>query len=325
MHTVTLVARFGGNGMVRWLLALSGASLVLSGASTLAAPPPPVEDYGKLPVMDHVTLSPSGQRYAFVATTGDQRRLIVATVANQPLDALNVGKAKVEALEWAGEDHLLVHTSSTVELGMDFAVSKTELAGVTVVNLLTHKTLPIFGNPLQKRVAHTVVGSYGSASIGDHWYGYFGGYTYDYDAGGGGSVRKDSDGVLYPDLYRVDLDTGEIAQAAAGQSRLRDWLVAPTGEVVARLFYDDRSGDWRLRRTKPGGADLASGRSPTERVSVQGFGRTAQSVLIHIGGADHDVFEEAPLDGSAPTSYNADETGSPLFDPVSGLWIGEQD
>ena len=52
--------------MVRGVLGLVVALLAAFTVHAASVQPPPVEDYGKLPAMDHVTLSPSGQSYAFV-------------------------------------------------------------------------------------------------------------------------------------------------------------------------------------------------------------------------------------------------------------------
>src|SRR4029077_56544 len=81
---------------------------------------PPVEDYGKLPAIDMVRLSPSGGRYAYVADDGRTRALVVATADRKPIDGVNVGSVKVRSVEWAGDDFLLVSLSSTVSRGPDF-------------------------------------------------------------------------------------------------------------------------------------------------------------------------------------------------------------
>ncbi|HEY2660134.1 MAG TPA: S9 family peptidase [Caulobacteraceae bacterium] len=294
-------------------------------AASVQPPPPPVEDYGKLPGMEMVELSPSGQRYAFVATVGERRKLIVATAANEPLEVDDLGATKVERLEWAGDDHLLVTVSSTVHLGIDFVVDKTELDGVIVADLKHHKSFSVFGSPYERRVAHTVVGSYGSAQVDGHWYGYFGAYSYENDKGGG-QLKEDLDGRLYPDLYRVDLDTGDISLAATGQQDTSDWLVSPTGEVVARLRYNQRSGEWRAMTSKWGGVELASGRSVTEGVSLLGLGRTPGTILLRIEDGEHNILKELPLAGGPPTAtFDEEETGSPLFDPTTHLWIGSDE
>jgi dipeptidyl aminopeptidase/acylaminoacyl peptidase len=302
-------------------LAIATAFLGL-GAQAWAAPPP-VEDYGKLPNFQELTISPSGTRYAFVARIDGARRLVVLTNESKVIEAGDIGNAKIEGVEWAGDDHLLVHTSSTVELGMTFAVSKTELDGVVAVDLAHHKSFAVFGNVIQHRVANTVVGSYGAAQVGGRWYGYFGGYTYDQDHGG--QPRQDDNGQLYPDLYRVDLDTGTYTLAAQGQPGISGWLVSPDGKVAARLIYNEVTGDWRLTASGWGGATIASGRSLSDRVSLIGFGRTPATVLMREPGADHNIIKEWPLAGGpAISTLNADDIGAPLFDPVTALWIGSE-
>ena len=84
--------------MLRFVVAIMIACL--AAATAHAAPPPPVEDYGKLPGIEIVSLSPSGQRYAMIAVVGDQRRVMVIDAANNPVDMRNIGATKVRSLSW---------------------------------------------------------------------------------------------------------------------------------------------------------------------------------------------------------------------------------
>jgi dipeptidyl aminopeptidase/acylaminoacyl peptidase len=290
-------------------------------AGSAQASAPPVEDYGKLPAMDMVTLSPSGQRYAFIAAIGDKRELVVATTANAPLDAEDLGETKIRGVQWVGDDHLLVFFSATVTLGMEFTVNKQELGGVVVIDLKDRKAFSVFGSPYETRVARTVVGSYGAAQIDGRWWGFFGAYTHNTD----GVLNQSDDGKLYPDLYRVDLDSGAAERIAPGQNGVSGWLVAPTGEVAARLIVNNDTGAWRLLASRIGEVTLASGLAPTGDVGIDGFSRTGGDVLLRLGGDDHDVIKAVPLAGGEPTAiYDADEVGTPLFDRVNQLWIGSR-
>jgi hypothetical protein len=56
----------------RFVFGLLAAFLLLGGRPACAAPP--VEAYGRLPGIDEIHLSPSGERYAFIATVGEKRR-----------------------------------------------------------------------------------------------------------------------------------------------------------------------------------------------------------------------------------------------------------
>ncbi len=313
--------------MVRYIVGFFAAlfAATLAQAASVAPPPPPVEDYGKLPGIGSVSLSPSGQRYAFIALIEGKRRLVVATTSNEVLGVNDITGLKTHGLEWAGDDHLLLHYSATVNLGVDFTLAKDELSGVIVLDLKHHKSFPVFGDHSQERVANVVVGSFGTAEIAGHWYGYFGAYSYEGDHGAR-SLKLGSDDQLYPDLYKVDLDTGEMSLAATGDDLVHSWLVGPNGEVAARLLYNEKSGDWRLMPSKWGGKAIASGRSLTRDIDLEGFGRTPGTVLLQTSEGDHHVLEELPLAGGAPTAtFNEDELGERLFDPSTRLWIGVTD
>jgi len=150
--------------MFRLGLALVFAGVLLCAPKSQAAPPP-VEAYGKLPALEDVSLSPSGQSIAMITVDGDKRVLVVADTAdNKPLYAMDVSSLKVIGVDWAGEDHLLVTISGTVPLGFDFAVSKAEFSGVLVVNVRTKKLFSVFEHHSQ--IAHVVAGTYGTADIG---------------------------------------------------------------------------------------------------------------------------------------------------------------
>src|SRR5688572_16604751 len=75
---------------------------------------PPFEVFGKLPQFENAALSPSGERVALVATIGEVRRLVVLEGGKTPLLNVGVGDSKIWSIQWAGEGHLLLGTSSTV-------------------------------------------------------------------------------------------------------------------------------------------------------------------------------------------------------------------
>jgi dienelactone hydrolase len=290
-------------------------------AASPAQPPeiPPLEDYGRLPAMAHVTLSPSGQKYAYIQSFKGKQRLVIATTENKLLQSQGLGAVKVRSVRWAGEDHLLLQTSVTVDLGIDFTAAKDELDTVFVFDLAHAKVFSVFISPSQGRVAKTVAGYYGAADIGGHWYGFFGGYSYE-----NSRLKTDADGRLYEDLYKVDLDTGAFALAYSGHEDIRSWLVGPDGAVAARLLYNEHSGAWRLLASAWGGKELARGTEPTGDVEILGFGHSPDALLLEAGGTDHDVVQEIALaNGQLKATYDAREVGMPLFDRTSRLWIGE--
>ncbi len=286
---------------------------------SVQASPPPVEDYGRLPAMALVRLSPLGDRYAYVTRTEGAGYIIVATTKNEFLTKVPIFKTKVVNLEWAGDDHLIIITSATANLGLGFGVSKSELDGAVSLDLKTPRLVPIFSAPGNVRVAETIVGQYGAALIGDRWYGYFGAYTYS----ASGQLQSDEDGRLIPDLYRVDLSTGAFSLISKGEPGIDGWLVGRDGSVLARDFYDEQTGAWRLVSLLPGGATLASGRNKLGGAHIVGFGKTADRVIIStpVETGVEDV--EIPLIGGPAVPVTNEPNGvGELIDPINQLWIG---
>ncbi|RZJ90828.1 MAG: S9 family peptidase, partial [Brevundimonas sp.] len=79
-----------------------------STAQAQTATPPPLTAYGALPAVEHVEISPSGDRLALVTVSGDDRVLVVLDPhAGQMLGRIEVGLAKVRDLTWIGENNLM--------------------------------------------------------------------------------------------------------------------------------------------------------------------------------------------------------------------------
>ena len=286
------------------------------GVAGLGAPaqgaPPPIDAYGRLPAVEDVSLSPTGQRYAVITVVGGDRRLVAMTVdGSKVLFAGDLGKTKARAVEWADEDHLLVSLTATAKLGIEFTRTINELEAVVVINVKTQKRFGVFKG--RYGVAEAVWGEYGLATFGGHSYGYFGGTSY---------VEGYMEHV-FPDLYRVDLDTGDLLVAAKGGENTDGWLVSPTGAVLARSKYTDASGDWSVITGVFGGKTLASGQNPFEGAGTLELGRTPDLVLIEHPSSSGPIYEQTPLAGGraeiVPESADIAET---LFDRSTRLWIG---
>jgi dipeptidyl aminopeptidase/acylaminoacyl peptidase len=309
------MVRFGSGLLLAGMLSVAQASI---------AAPPPVEAYGKLPFIEEIGLSPSGERFAFVATNGEKRRLYVVSADAKPLRVVDVGTTKVRDLEWAGDDHVLVTYSATVGLGVEFTVSRAELISVVVVNVSSGNLFQVFERQ-RSRVANSVFGQYGTAEIDGHWYGWFGGRTFKTDSRGGAYSIFD-----YDDLYRVDLDSGDIALAAHGRGDGDGWLVSKAGEIVARSLYDEKKGGWWILAGKEGSQVLAAGQNDFGGVADLNFGRTADTLLVDAptGATDENrgsySFRELSIgSGSAPVAIDTNAMSTPVTDPLTRLWIGE--
>jgi dipeptidyl aminopeptidase/acylaminoacyl peptidase len=251
------------------------AALVLAAVASAKAAPP-VEDYGKLPAISDVRMSPSGDSVAFVGTIGETRSVNVVTADAKPLARVAVGSSKVRNIAWAGENHILIETTATTELPFDVTLDRSESATVIVFNLDTGKEFQVFGRQ-HEVVSNSVYGQYGTAKIDGHWYGWFATVTF---ANGHGGVRHNG----FVDLYRVDLDSGDLSIAARGELDLTGWLVDPGGQILARSFYLQKTGDWsiKLGPEKYEGKLLAAGHSDFGGAGALWLGRSRNTMLVDL-------------------------------------------
>ena len=218
-------------------------------------------------------------------------------------------------MDWAGDDHLLVEISKTTNLGFDFDVSKAELSLLIVFGVPSGKSFILFEK--QKYMAKMLEGDFGSAKIGEHWYGFFGGVTY--------VMSRDNEFFLdntYPDLYKVDLDSGDIKLAAHGSESTQGWLVGADGQVLARASYEQDHKTWRVATGPSGGKLLATGEYPFGGVEIAA-GHTRDTVLVSRPTEKGEIDEEIPLAGGPPVEVPDDEIIARHYhDRLTGLWIG---
>jgi len=216
---------------------------------------------------------------------------------------------------------LLISTSKTQELGHDMTVSKAETSSVMVVNVATHKAFGVFQQADQERVAPVVVGEYGTAQIGGHWYGFFGAFSY--DGTHSNELKMDANGSLYPDIYRVDLDNGQMEMQTKSDINSVDWLIGPDGAVVARMLYNQKTGDWTVQAMQRHEAVIASGRQAIGFPSLDGLGRSPDTVLLESDGEAGSTYQEVPLaGGTIKTVDDVAGMSGALTDRLTGLWIG---
>jgi pimeloyl-ACP methyl ester carboxylesterase len=299
--------------MLRFCVALA-AVMALALSIPARAEPPPVEAYGKLPVVEQISLSPSGNRFAFVAVIGEDRKLVAASSDGQAvIYAVSVGTTKVLSVEWVGEDHLLVKVSHTHHLSVEWNVGEIEFPTVLVVNLRTNSVFPVFKD--SQKVAPNIVGYYGAAQVEGRLYGYFGGQTFGQSSGG----TYWGNGW---DLYRVDLDTSEPTLAARGNRYLTDWVVGTDGQVIARATHDQVSGDWQVLSGKFNGRLIASGNAKLSGVGIE-RGRTSDSILVELPKESGGALQQFSLtDDKAVQPPPITDSDGVLVDPVSRLWTG---
>ncbi|HEV2363759.1 MAG TPA: S9 family peptidase [Caulobacteraceae bacterium] len=321
---------------MRWTLLPPVAVLAMVSALSARAAAP-LAEYGKLPAIEQMALSPSGSNIAFVAVEGNARKVVVEDAAGKALFAVAVGDRKLREAEWLDDGHILVGVSSTVLLDASGWVPKGEFMQSSIISLDGAKPFTVFAG--EPKIVHATYGFYGSAQFGGHSYGYFGGQTM---IGSGNSFidfsNNASGGVNgYIDLYRVDLDSGHAERVAGGSALFgSDWVVAPDGTIAGVSKYDPRTSEWRLFGRPDAETPIEQIRDPIGDTQLVGLGRTSGSILVQQpqGSGDWQYVEfpsGEPLEGGQsfrtlvydPRSHlligavlNGDEPKTVLFDPA---------
>lgn len=302
---------------MRQLILAAALAALMAPLAAMAAEPPPIEAYGRSPAASNLSLSPSGKRAAFLVTNASGRRILVQEVGGKVLVAVNPGDQKLRDISWAGDDFLLITASATVDLGPEWGF-KHELEQVQVLNLKTLKTLNVFERA--SNISDFVLGTYGVGQRAGRWYGYFGGITLETEGNRTDAVATHG----YPDLFEVDLETGAGRMVARGNERRHDWVVSPSGEVVAHSEYEEKTGRWRLLAGGgSGGRELLARISPLDDLTLIGQGRTAGTVLVQDATGDDVAFEEVQIaDGKSQPVFADQPTSDLIFDRSTGLLLG---
>jgi len=295
------------------------ACLGIAGACGAHAAPPPIEAYGRLPAIEQLELSPSGNRFAFVATTGNERRLFVREVdGDKTLLALaGVGDAKLRDLDWAGEGFVVARISDRYNLGAEYGGAY-ELSRMLSLDVKSKQIKMLFTDP---RFLGTVNGVYGYAEQDGRWVGFFSAPLLTGSGASRDRLLLDGD----PDLVSMDLQTGKfhrIAESSSGHGA--GWLVDPNGTVLATARYDDERANWRLYAGRSNRV-IAEQRDEIGMNYIVGMGRTPGTILYMLHDDDGAArYMERPLgDGGEAKEVFVDRTVQDfVFDPDTGLLAG---
>jgi dipeptidyl aminopeptidase/acylaminoacyl peptidase len=266
-------------GCLSFLVALPSAAMAASAA------PPPLEIYGSLPATEAVELSADGTMLAMVGTEGDQRGLTIARTDGGVIAKASMGDAKFAGLSWAGNDYVIVYMHQTARLSF-YSRFEEEFQQGIIVNVKDGTAKPLLRQSQDYLPA--VLGHYGIVRHDGHWVGYYGVVpterSIDTNARTGFFKQR------FPDLYRVDFETGHVERVTNGTTLSRSWAVDGGGEVIAESEYDSNSGNWKVFR--PGSPDqpLISGNSPFS-FQLAGQSRTPGTLLVSEGGSDGEIVE----------------------------------
>jgi dipeptidyl aminopeptidase/acylaminoacyl peptidase len=287
---------------------IAAVVLAFAGAAASAAP---LEAYAKLPTIEDVSISPSGNQLAVVVTDGENRTVAVTDLTNGKLTfKARTGEQKVRSLMWAGEKHLILITTSTDKY-IYLSGPRREFEFAQSIELATGKRMSLPGE-----LDMTMNAIFGTPVVRE-----IGGQTSVFVEGV--SYAHTNQGKL--SLFRTDVDRGGAHLVETGGESTQDFVIGSNGEVVARESYNSTSGRWGLELKSGGGwRTIQSQVAQQDPPYLLGLGRDGKSVLYASQDAQHRwLWHEVRLDGSAEADpVVALEDQGTLHDPHTGELIG---
>lgn len=291
------------------------AGLLALMVATSARAAPALEAYGRMPAVDRVSLSPSGDRFALVAREADGRRLYVRSRDGQTELQAPLGESRVRNIVWAGDDYLIAFLGGAAKAPIN-GIPLQEFTGAAVINMKTHTFYGVFNK--SDVYVDAIFGWFGAAKVDGRWEGYIGAIPYQ-------KLRQgNSSGHTFPDLYRLDLETGKPRLIVAGGDQPRRWVFDASGEIVGHSTTDQRGAKTTLFAGRGEGAPLLSRAAGQGEMELVGQGRTAGALMFvertSEGQAAREVRPGGPPEGEV--LHSGVDAEHALTDRDTGLLIG---
>jgi dipeptidyl aminopeptidase/acylaminoacyl peptidase len=275
----------------------------------------PLEVYGKLPRIEQAAVSPSGDFVAYIITDGEKRTVAVESVPERkPVYVSDVGAVKLRDLTWAGDQHLILTVSTTVQ-PMDVIGPRVEHALAFDLDLQSGRIKQLLNWVNRAELSmNTIYGVPQIRTIKGKPVVFVHGMHFIANQGQIG-------------LFRVDLDSHIatlIEPGARGDSY--DWVINQDGVAVAQASYDDDKAIWSLMVKGDAGRwrNAYTVDAPIETPDLIGIGRDGRSILVDVyddklGTGWRELTIESGVWGEPIAGT---ETKSAIQDPTDGHLIG---
>jgi dipeptidyl aminopeptidase/acylaminoacyl peptidase len=227
---------------------LLGAAIACGAAAASAAP---LEAFGKLPVMDDVTISPDGTKVAFIQPVNGKQAVVVDQLNPASVIAsLSPTDQKVRKLIWADPTHLLVVKSHAGFANYVVESAKSEWFMVQSLDLEKRKSTALLGQDhdagpdsrFRGDQSMNVLAEYPTVrSVKGHTTAFAPGVVF-------------VDNQSAPALFSVDLATGKetVLEKTRSTQESRHWILDAEGGLLAQTTYDVVSHIWTLRLRRGG-------------------------------------------------------------------------
>lgn len=265
-------------------------------------------DYGQMPAYEHVEVSPSGDRLAYVRVVGEERSLLIVEQASgQLLGGARLGSAKLRDIRWIDDDHILTLITAT---DRNLSLSAVEAAHAQIYSIPDRRlNLVLQGTPdvLPYVLNHYIRRTDGRPTLYVETFatrnGVWDGYK----------------------VYRIDTETGRGREFHNWERRSPSYVTAPSGQFLAQSQYYSENGRWVLvLRRGSQWVEAWSTNTLLDQPFLAGVGTEPTKVVVH-----------ASRDGEAARFHQVDvmtgEWSGLPFDrepdglirhPVTGLLVG---
>jgi dipeptidyl aminopeptidase/acylaminoacyl peptidase len=302
--------------------AAGAARAVRAQDASAASAPPAIEIYAGTPLVDHIALSPDGQRIAIVSQKGDEKILLHYDIADPEPKSLSIGAAKVRDLFWGDNTHVILVDSQTTAL-TGFAGYRHEFSLARCIAVETGEVTTFFGN--MEGFSNVVLGALQRVNTPDGYRVTAANYRLHTDDG----TVSVYDGKFY--LYSFSMDKAPPRRIGEASQEAIDFIVTAEGAPLAYVEHIPLHNEWRLYiNATPTEKDAHfqfayAVKDPVSLPTAQGVGRDGRSVVVYFDKGDYEgEFREISADGkiSEPLDPQATLDRDPLFHPVTRRLAG---
>ena len=258
--------------------------------------PPPLALYGQLPSIEDPALSPSGDRFAYIATQDDQRYVVVTSLTTgKPVAAVRIDETKVRDLRWYDDNKLLILYSATSYPPFEATGARNEWVMLASWDFTTNRIRSIDMHDDRYQTMNVVTGSLDVRNVNNSPELFVSGAYLQ--------------GNYYlPGLFRVDLGHDKTTLVAGGHTLGADWAVDAQGQIAAMLDYREAGSDlgqWVLRLRRDNHMrQVAAGDAPVDPPYIVGFTYDDKALLVAFDTPDGWIWK--------PLSLADDTWGAPL-------------
>jgi len=249
-------------------------AIFLCSALCLAQEMVPVEDYGQLPLIRSISISPDGKHYAYIqrGKEGDFF-VIMNTETSEIIGGANASDVKARSVDFATNDLVVLRTSKTAS---SFSIrGKWEQGSSVIYNINTKKM-----RLLTRRIRDLYPAQGGLGRI----VGFNSEENTAYVPAFIGSENPSYN------LMRIELDGGSTKRHAKGTPHTVDWFVDKQGTVLAREDFHERRQEHRIfSKTSGKWQAIYTLETDIPRISVRAVTSDGKSLIINKGNVDNEA------------------------------------